>query len=155
MAPPCTFTCILSGVVVLSMIFMTNMMTIPTKYEQQLPETLKKSYKDIVKERTQIYYTGYGLGLFLALALIFYNTQVKKEKMGWPSMVCLTVSVAFLTNYFYYILTPKTKWMLDEITTPEQTKAWLDMYRAMQVYYHGSFALGILAIGLITFAFRC
>ena len=155
MAPPCTFTCILSGVVILSMIFMTNMMTIPTKYETQLPETLKKSYKDIVKERTQIYYTGYGLGLFLALALIFYNTQVKKEKMGWPSMVCLTVSVAFLTNYFYYILTPKTKWMLDEITTPEQTKAWLDMYRAMQVYYHGSLALGILAIGLITFAFRC
>ena len=155
MAPPCTFTCILSGVVILSMIFMTNMMTIPTKYETQLPETLKKSYKDIVKERTQIYYTGYGLGLFLALALIFYNTQVKKEKMGWPSMVCLTVSVAFLTNYFYYILTPKSKWMLDEITTPEQTKAWLDMYRAMQVYYHGSLALGILAIGLITFAFRC
>ena len=155
MAPPCTFTCILSGVVILSMIFMTNMMTIPTKYETQLPENLKQSYKDIVKERTQIYYTGYGLGLLLAVGLIFYNTQVKKEKMGWPSMVCLTVSVAFLTNYFYYILTPKTKWMLDEITTPEQTKAWLDMYRAMQVYYHGSLALGILAIGLITFAFRC
>jgi len=155
MAPPCTFTCILSGVVILSMIFMTNMMTIPTKYETQLPENLKQSYKHIVKERTQIYYTGYGLGLLLAVGLIFYNTQVKKEKMGWPSMVCLTVSVAFLTNYFYYILTPKTKWMLDEITTPEQTKAWLDMYRAMQVYYHGSLALGILAIGLITFAFRC
>jgi hypothetical protein len=134
---------------------MTNMMTIPTKYETQLPENLKQSYKHIVKERTQIYYTGYGLGLLLAVGLIFYNTQVKKEKMGWPSMVCLTVSVAFLTNYFYYILTPKTKWMLDEITTPEQTKAWLDMYRAMQVYYHGSLALGILAIGLITFAFRC
>lgn len=155
MAPPCTFTCIFSAIVLLSMIFMTNMMTVPKKYQFQLPENLQKTYKDIVKERTQIYYTGYGLGLFLALVLIFYNTQVKKEKMGWPSMVCLTVTVAFLTNYFYYILTPKSKWMLDEITTPEQTKAWLDMYRSMQVYYHGSLALGILAIGLIAFAFRC
>ena len=125
------------------------------KYEKQLPENLKKTYSDIVKERTQIFYTGYGLGLFLALVLIYYNTQVKKERMSWPSMVCLTVFVAFMTNYFYYVLTPKTKWMMESVTTPEQTKAWLAMYRSMQIYYHGSLALGIVAVGLIAFAFRC
>ena len=140
------------------MIFMTNWMTVnqtTQKYEKQLPENLKKTYTDIVKERTQIFYTGYGLGLFLALVLIYYNTQVKKERMSWPSMVCLTVFVAFMTNYFYYVLTPKTKWMMESVTTPEQTKAWLAMYRSMQIYYHGSLALGIVAVGLIAFAFRC
>ena len=137
---------------------MTNWMTVnqtTQKYEKQLPENLKKTYSDIVKERTQIFYTGYGLGLFLALVLIYYNTQVKKERMSWPSMVCLTVFVAFMTNYFYYVLTPKTKWMMESVTTPEQTKAWLAMYRSMQIYYHGSLALGIVAVGLIAFAFRC
>jgi len=158
MATPCSITCIFSSIFIVAMIFMTNWMTVnqtTQKYQEQLPENLKKTYTDIVKERTQIFYTGYGLGLFLALVLIYYNTQVKKERMSWPSMVCLTVFVAFMTNYFYYVLTPKTKWMMESVTTPEQTKAWLAMYRSMQIYYHGSLALGIVAVGLITFAFRC
>jgi len=70
-------------------------------------------------------------------------------------MVCLTVVVAFITNYFYYVLTPKKKWMLESVTTPEQTKAWLEMYRSMQIYYHGSLVVGLVSVGLITFAFRC
>ena len=158
MATPCSITCIFSSIFIVAMIFMTNWMTVnqtTQKYQEQLPENLKKTYSDIVKERTQIFYTGYGLGLFLALVLIYYNTQVKKERMSWPSMVCLTVFVAFMTNYFYYVLTPKTKWMMESVTTPEQTKAWLAMYRSMQIYYHGSLALGIVAVGLIAFAFRC
>jgi hypothetical protein len=158
MATPCSITCIFSSIFIVAMIFMTNWMTVnqtTQKYQEQLPENLKKTYTDIVKERTQIFYTGYGLGLFLALVLIYYNTQVKKERMSWPSMVCLTVFVAFMTNYFYYVLTPKTKWMMESVTTPEQTKAWLAMYRSMQIYYHGSLALGIVAVGLIAFAFRC
>ena len=75
--------------------------------------------------------------------------------MGWASMVCITVFIAFFTNYFYYILTPKTDWMLNHIDSREQTKAWLEMYRTMQVYYHSSLVVGIIAVGLITFAFRC
>jgi cbb3-type cytochrome oxidase subunit 3 len=107
-----------------------------------------------VKERTQIFFTGYLIGFFLAGLLIYYNTQIKKDKMGPLAMVCLTISVAFITNYFYYILTPKTKWMLDSIEDPEQAKAWLKMYKSMQIYYHGSLALGLVAVGLVAFAFR-
>jgi len=156
--PPCSITCIFSAVFVISMIFMTNSMstseTIQT-YQKQLPPELQILYKEIRDERTQIFYTGYAIGFILALTLILYNTQIKKSKMGWPSMVCLTVSVAFITNYFYYILTPKTKWMLDKIENPDQTKAWLRMYKSMQTYYHGGFAFGIIAIGTLAFAFRC
>ena len=155
---PCSITCIFSAVFVISMIFMTNAMstsqTIQT-YQKQLPQDLQQLYQQIRDERTQIFYTGYIIGFILALAIIVYNTQIKKTKMGWPSMVCLTVTVAFITNYFYYILTPKTKWMLDHIENPDQTKAWLQMYKNMQTYYHGSLALGIIAIGLFAFAFRC
>jgi hypothetical protein len=133
---------------------MSTSETIQT-YQKQLPPELQILYKEIRDERTQIFYTGYAIGFILALTLILYNTQIKKSKMGWPSMVCLTVSVAFITNYFYYILTPKTKWMLDKIENPDQTKAWLRMYKSMQTYYHGGFAFGIIAIGTLAFAFRC
>jgi len=158
MAIPCSISCTISIGFILAMLFMTNFMTTnqtTQKYQEQLPEALQETYKKIVKERTCIFYTGYFIGFLLALVLIIYNTQVKKQKMGWPSMVCLTILIAFLTNYFYYILSPKTKWMLDSINTPEQTKAWLEMYRNMQVYYHGSLVLGLIGVGLFAFAFRC
>lgn len=71
------------------------------------------------------------------------------------TMVCLVVSISFLTNYFYYLLSPKSDWMLNHIKDPEQTKAWLYMYRSMQVYYHGGLALGLIAVGVFAFAFRC
>lgn len=155
---PCSITCIFSAVFVISMIFMTNAMstsqTIQT-YQKQLPQDLQQLYQQIREERTQIFYTGYIIGFVLALIIIVYNTQIKKEKMGWPAMVCLTVTVAFITNYFYYVLTPKTKWMLDHIENPDETKAWLQMYKSMQTYYHGSLVFGIIAIGLFAFAFRC
>ena len=155
---PCSITCIFSAVFVISMIFMTNAMstsqTIQT-YQKQLPQDLQQLYQQIREERTQIFYTGYIIGFILALIIIVYNTQIKKTRMSWTSMVCLTVFVAFIANYFYYVLTPKTKWMLDHIDNPDQTKAWLQMYKSMQTYYHTSFVFGIIAIGLFAFAFRC
>jgi len=152
----CSLTSGLAVVFVLAMILMTYWMTVnqtTQKYKAQLSPALQKAYKEIVRERTQIFYTGYIIGFFLAALLIYYNTQVKKEKMGTRAMVCLTVLVAFLTNYFYYVLTPKTKWMLDSIETPEQTKAWLHMYRSMQFYYHSSLAFGLIAVGILTLAY--
>jgi len=137
---------------------MTNSMstnqTIKT-YEHQLSPELKQTYNDIREERTRIFYFGYILGFALAIVIIAYNTQIKNNKMSWQSMVCLTVSVAFITNYFYYILTPKTKWMLDSIDNKDEARAWLKMYKSMQTYYHGGLAFGVIAIGLFAFAFRC
>lgn len=153
----CSLTCGLAAAFVIAMVLMnywmiTNQTT--QKYRAQLPPSLQKTYDEIVKERTQIFYTGYIIGVILAARLIYYNTQIKKEKMGTCAMVCLTIFIAFITNYFYYVLSPKTKWMLNSIEDPEQTKAWLQMYRTMQLYYHGSLVLGLIAVGVLAFAFR-
>ena len=45
--------------------------------------------------------------------------------------------------------------MLDNITDQAQTKAWLDMYKHMQMYYHTGLLLGLVAIMILAFAFRC
>jgi ABC-type Fe3+-siderophore transport system permease subunit len=137
---------------------MTNAMSksnIIKKYQEELPNELLDIYLSIVEERTRIYYTGYILGFLLSLILILYTTQVQHAKMSTSTMVCTTVAIAFLTNYFYYILTPKTNHMLDHVTTPEQTKAWLAMYKGMQYYYHTGLTIGLVAVGIFAFAFRC
>jgi hypothetical protein len=136
------------------MTFLTNKNEVITKYRKSLPTSLVQTYDSIARERTIIYYTGYALGLVLAIIIITYNTVVRKEKVTSLSLVCTIVGFAFIVNYFYYILTPKSKWMLNEIKTPEETKAWLEMYRNMSFYYHSGLLLGLVAIGTLGYAFR-
>ena len=59
------------------------------------------------------------------------------------------------TNYFYYMLSPKTDWMLSHMNNEKEIKSWLLMYREMQFNYHMGLALGIIAVGILAFAFRC
>jgi hypothetical protein len=153
----CYLSCSISAVFLIAMVYMTFLTakneTIQN-YRDSLPLSLINTYDEIVLERTKIYYTGYGLGLCLAIIIIFYNNYVLKERLSPLNLVCIIVASAFLVNYFYYILTPKTKWMLDVITEPNDVKAWLDMYKKMNIYYHSGLALGLVAVGAFGYAFR-
>lgn len=84
-----------------------------------------------------------------------YNVSVQSQKMSPPAMVCFVIATSFLTNYFHYILSPKSDWMLNHMTDQEQIRDWLVMYREMSFNYHAGLALGIVAIGIFAFAFRC
>jgi uncharacterized membrane protein YkgB len=53
------------------------------------------------------------------------------------------------------MLSPKTDWMLNHIKTNEQNKIWLEMYKTMQFNYHMGFVIGIIAVGVFAFSFRC
>ncbi|MGA1047433.1 MAG: hypothetical protein ACO3UU_05445 [Minisyncoccia bacterium] len=154
----CRITCAISVVFIIGMIYMTNAMSnndTMQQYEKQLPEKLQKIYKQIVTERRQIYYTGYVLGFILAVLFILYNNLILNKSLSTMSMVCVSTASAFLVNYFYYILTPKTTHMLEHADTPDQTKAWLKMYRTMQYHYHMGLFIGLIAVGVFAYAFRC
>lgn len=106
-----------------------------------------KIYDKIVNERLTIYLTGYGLGFILSALIIYYNRNLSsKDKLTNAPLMCIVGSVSFLTNYFYYILSPKSDWMVLHLTTAEQKKQWLNVYKNMQWNYHFSFLLGILAM---------
>jgi len=122
------------------------------KYKQQIPDNLKALYKDIVEERRCIYYTGYGIGILVAMLFILFNNMVLDKTFSTTSMVCITTSTAFIVNYFYYILTPKTNYMLDHLETPQQTRAWLKMYKMMQFQYHMGLVVGIIAVAILSYA---
>ena len=154
----CSISCMISAVFLIGMIYfynMTNKSKVVLFYKDQLPYDLQKRYEKISEERKMISLYGYGLGLILSLFIVVYNLKIKGKKLGSFSLVCTVVATCFLTNYFYYILSPKSDWMLNHINDKDQVKAWLQMYREMSFNYHAGLGLGILAVGILAFAFRC
>jgi len=154
----CKISCIISTIFIIGMIYfynITNKSEIVKHYKEKLPTDLQKRYEKISEERKTISIQGYIIGLIFSLFIIFYNIQIKHNKMNSFSLVCTVMATSFLTNYFYYILHPKSDWMLNHMNSQEQVKAWLQMYREMSYNYHMGIVLGIIAVGIFAFAFRC
>lgn len=154
----CAISCMISAIFIIGMIYfynMTDKSKIVKHYKATLSSDLQNRYDKISKERMYIGYQGYALGVVISLFIIIYNLKIKQQKMGTTSLVCTVIATAFITNYFYYILTPKSDWMLNHLNNREEINAWLLMYREMQYNYHMGLALGIIAVGVLAFAFRC
>ncbi len=154
----CSISCMISAVFIIGMIYFynrTDKSEIVKRYKETMPVELQKRYEKISKERMMLSYYGYGLGLLFSLIIIVFNVKVKANKMSTFPFVCTVIATCFLTNYFYYILSPKSDWMLNHTTNQDQVKAWLVMYREMSYNYHAGLALGIIAVGIFAFAFRC
>ena len=155
---PCSFTCLIATALIVATIYFQNATSkskIVQEYKKQLPSNLQNLYDKLSAERLKINYYGYTLGLILSLIIIFYNYSVRRNKLTNTSLVCLVIVVSFFTNYFYYILSPKSDYMLKHINSPDQTRAWLAMYKEMQYNYHFGFVIGLVAVGVLAFAFRC
>jgi hypothetical protein len=155
---PCVISCMISAIFIIGMIYFYNMTDknlIVNNYKSSFSSDLQKRYEKISKERMTISYKGYILGIIFSFVIIFYNLKIKSSKMNNISLVCTVVATSFITNYFYYMLSPKTDWMLNHMNDPKEIKLWLLMYREMQFNYHMGLVLGIIAVGMFAFSFRC
>jgi uncharacterized membrane protein YkgB len=154
----CAISCMVSAIFIIGMIYfynMTDKSAIVKHYKSSLSSDLQKRYEKITNERANISYQGYALGVILSLGIIFYNLKIKSSKMNTASLVCTVIATAFVTNYFYYMLSPKSDWMLNHMSNQEEVKSWLLMYREMSYNYHMGLTLGIIGVGVLAFAFRC
>ena len=154
----CAISCMISTMFIVGMIYfynMTNKSEIVKHYKNSLPSDLQKRYDNISNERMRISVYGYILGLILSLFVVFYNIKIKGQHLNTFSLVCIVMATCFVTNYFYYMLSPKSDWMLNHVSNQQQTRAWLLMYREMSFNYHAGLVLGIVAVGVLAFAFRC
>ena len=154
----CSVSCMISAVFIIGMIYFynrTDKSEIVKRYKETMPVELQKRYEKISKERMMLSYYGYGLGLLFSLLIIFYNVKIKANKMNTFPLVCTVIATCFLTNYFYYILSPKTDTMLNYVKDKKDAQAWYTMYKEMQYSYHLGLVLGIIAVGFMSFAFRC
>ena len=145
----CAISCMISAVFIIGMIYFYNR-TDKSKYKGKMSKDLQQRYDKIARERMTISVQGYVAGVVLSLLIIFYR-GIKNPF----SLVCTVMATCFLTNYFYYMLHPKSDWMLNHVGSQEEVQAWLQMYREMQYNYHAGLVLGIIAVGVFAFAFRC
>jgi uncharacterized protein YacL len=156
----CSISCSLSTIFIIGMIYFynaTDKSEVVKNYKSKLSPELREKYNKITKERMMISYKGYGLGFLLSLIIIFYNRYKNPKPKPWDifSLICIVISTSFLTNYFYYILSPKSDMMLNYLKNKEDIDNWHKVYREMQYNYHFGIALGIVAVGIMAFAFRC
>jgi uncharacterized membrane protein YkgB len=152
----CSVSCTISAIFIIGMIYFYNA-SYKSKagdiYMKQLNQQQQQAYARIVKERLSISIKGYILGAIISLFIILLNSKRKGFKPS--AVVCIVIATCFLTNYFYYILSPKSDWMLNHVESKDQTQAWLKMYRTCSYNYHAGLVLGILGMGIFAYAFRC
>lgn len=154
----CISSCAVSAIFIIGMIYFYNMTEkseVVKNYKLSLSSNLQKRYDKISKERLLISYQGYALGFIFSLVIIYYNLKLKGGNLKNTTLICIVVATTFVTNYFYYILHPKSDWMLNHLKNKEEVKSWLQMYRVMQYNYHMGLTLGIIGVGVLAFAFRC
>ena len=109
------------------------------------PDQMNK-YKGIVNERLSIYIQGLLIGVILGLIVVSML-----EKVSTLNRVCVFVVVALVFNVVYYLLMPKTSYMLQHLNSTEQINAWLRVYKVMRQRYILGFFVGI--IGYAVFAY--
>ena len=151
----CKISCLISLVFIISTIYFTlstDKQDIHNNYVKKLSDEQLVKYKKIVNERKNISIKGYLLGLSLSICFILLNYNLLK--LDYKLITCLVGSITFLTHYFYYMLSPKSDWMILHLKE-EQMKDWLYVYRKMQYNYHLSFVIGIISVMILSYSFKC
>ena len=148
----CYKTCGLAFVFLFGMIYLTFSVD-KTNLKDSLMNTLdkqnQKKYENIVKERRDLYLTGYLLGFAIALIALL----VIPKSFGRYSQVCFVIAVSYIIMYFFYTLSPKSDYMILHLNDLNQRQKWLNIYKTMQYNYHLGLLLGIVFIGLFMLSF--
>ena len=154
----CGITCIIALIFLIANIYTilscANDKKDKTNFLNVLTSKQKDTYEKIINERKTIYYMGYVLGILLAIFTIHIMKKVLKIRFNNMSLVCLVGSIVFVTNYLFYILYPKSDYMLLHLSDKRQITEWLNIYRKMQYKFHLGFVFGIIAVIVFCISLR-
>ena len=117
------------------------------KYElvNMLNDKQKEAYFNIVKERGTLFMRGIILGCIIAFMVVYLMSSGTRL-----TQTCLFVSIALLIANYYYLLMPKSDYILSHLENKEQINAWLKMYKEMNFKSN----LGSI-LGAAAFLFVC
>ena len=113
------------------------------EFIQSLTSDQLRDYENIKAERWNIFLNASIAGIVFGLGSVLIYNQSSKNSNALKS-ACIFTGVAFLVQYFWYILSPKDKWMIVALDTEKQRKEWRDTYIAYQKTYHTGIVLGII-----------
>ena len=159
----CTNSCMFASIFLIANIYMMFSCVNDTNksdFKKTLTNKQKAIYETIVSERKNIYYGGFALGIALSILALYIGENYLffltiKNKTGASTLpkVCTIATITFITNYFFYILYPKTDYMLLHLTNKAQIEGWLAIYKKMQYKFHFGFILGIIAVTIYAYGF--
>ena len=154
----CGVTCIIALVFLIANIYIifscSNNKEIKQNFLNVLNEEQKNTYENLINERKNIYYIGYALGIILSLIGYLVINKFTKMHFNKLSLVCFVGAITFVTNYLFYILYPKSDYMLLHLNDKKQITEWLNIYRTMQIKFHVGFVLGIIAVMIFCTSFN-
>lgn len=120
------------------------------EYQNSLSPTLQDVYTDISRERNNLYLQGLVLGIFLAITYLYFS----RGTLDIFSNSCVFTGIAVAIQYFYYILTPKTVYMLPLLENQEQVQLWHNVYKTMQGRYHLGMLIGFIGYFSIAYGLQ-
>ena len=161
----CATSCGIAATLIAGMAYCTymgNRTQLVQDYMRTLSPEQQQTYAKIVEERRGIYLRGFGWGLLLSALLLGIHHQY--AAMSRTGLLCSVAAITLATNYFYYVLSPKSDWMVlhfrdaknrnkSNNSNNEDAQNWLRVYRGMQVNYHVGLVLGIAGTILLSNAF--
>jgi hypothetical protein len=142
----CYITCAIASAFFGGMLYLTLN---PYKHQvlQNYLDTLDAKQLEIFnvvhKERMQIYLMGLVLGLLLGFIYLQY------AKAG-VARTCAFVAIVMGVNYLFYMIYPKSMYMIHHLKTPEQVTAYKNVYRTMQYNQYMGMVLGLVAYVLVS-----
>jgi hypothetical protein len=145
----CVTSCAVSAIFIVAMIFTmygSDKTDAIQNFKRILTPQQNATYAKIANERRQIYFVGFGLGLLLSFIFLVWNhmSLTGSRRLSRCSTICVVGAITFTVNYFYYMLAPKSDWMILHIEGETQKKAWLHIYKKMQYNYHLGALLGLI-----------
>ena len=144
----CGTTCGIAVVFVVANLYLTftaDKTGKKSEFYQSLSRSDIQRYEAIIKERRDIYLQGYLLGIVISVAILFANGLNGRKGMGSNGVVCLVGAVTLVVNYLYYMIHPKSDYMILHLNEEKQREEWLRVYRDMQLKYHVGLVFGIVA----------
>ena len=116
-------------------------MTVSTREHNKLSRLLDKErakvYSQIIQERSRLYIQGILIGLVVAAVV---QSQMQFKNSFHKTCTILGITLAF--SIIWYVLMPKSKYMLDYLKSPQEVQAWLNMYNTMKTRYLIGFLMG-------------
>ena len=113
------------------------------KLYNSLSKEKKDAYVKIKKERMFIMLKATLFGIFVSITFSKFENYLFPT--GSPfNKSCINTLIFFGVQYMFYMLHPKSDYMLNHIDNNEQAKQWLEKYKFMQRKWHIGLLLGIV-----------